>query len=253
MSKFLITEEEKYRILNLHKFSSKNHYLLFESDIENFVPKTRSEVMALQQSILHTEELEGLLKNEDNKTVKGQITTSAPISYGNDYLSGFKFSGSSLCDGFCNAIKAIDGIYGPKTKNAFAKYKSNKSFKDRLKFELDEDFESYTHLANDWQIPATSDKIKAFQYFIWKVIEHHQPKVDPKCDDNCYYTSMLCGGNPCRYQSAVDGFWGSNTKKAWSQYKKIYLNELGFLLDLGRVKDVLNDNDELVKKYAIKY
>ena len=66
MNNFLITEEEKNSILNLHRLRSKNQYLIFESDeevdVENFVPKTRAEVMALHQAILEVEKEESKIK-----------------------------------------------------------------------------------------------------------------------------------------------------------------------------------------------
>jgi hypothetical protein len=225
MNKFLITEEEKNRILNLHRLRSKNQYLIFENDeevdVENFVPKTRAEVMALQQAILNTELKENKLKAENDENLPDP-DTYRKSSQGKS--SVVKFSGSSLCDGFCTVFKAVDGIYGPRTKKAFEDYKSNSVFKENLKSELGDVEEKYGSSVNDWRIPASKESIKAFQYFIWKFIENDLPKVDPSCViPNCEFKSILCGENACKVDKAVDGFWGPNTKKAWNEYKDKYL------------------------------
>jgi hypothetical protein len=256
MNKFLITEEEKNRILNLHRLRSKNQYLIFESDeevdVENFVPKTRAEVMALQQAILDTEGSEEKIKfeNEDDKSASRLIRR---LKQGRS--SVVKFSGSSLCDGFCTVFKAVDGIYGPRTKKAFEYHKSNSEFKKNLKSELSNVEEKYGSSVNDWRIPASKESIKSFQYFIWKIIEHDLPKVDRSCDKpNCEFKkSILCGENACKVDKAVDGFWGPNTKKAWNEYKDKYLTnyEINNVYDENKT-DSSVDNSEFVamrKKY----
>lgn len=257
MNKFLITEEEKNRILNLHKLRSKNQYLIFESDeevdVENFVPKTMAEVMALQQAILNMESDERKIKDENGEV----INIHRPGNQGRS--SVVKFSGSSLCGGFCTIFKSIDGIYGPRTKKAFEDYKNNEQFKEYLKVQLEDVEEKYSPSVNDWRIPASKDAIKSFQYFIWKVIEHDLPEVDSNCvKPNCEFKSILCGENACKKDKAVDGFWGPNTKKAWNEYKDKYLSYFSFSDKYDSVKDYIDKNYDnenfkaLRKKYDAK-
>jgi len=254
MNKFLITEEEKNRILNLHRLRSKNQYLIFESDdeidVENFVPKTRAEVMALQQAILDVERGEAKIKDENGEPINPQYRSG---SQGRSSLAAF--SGSSLCNGFCNVQKAVDGIYGPRTKKAFDEYKHNGQFKEKLKDELKDVEEKYSPSVNDWRIPATKDAIKSFQEFIWKVIEHDLPKVDSNCDEDCEYNSILCGENACKRDKAVDGFWGPNTKKAWNEYKDKYLENFNLSKKYDFVKTEIEKdlNSERLKSLRKKY
>jgi hypothetical protein len=258
MNKFLITEEEKNRILNLHRLRSKNQYLIFESDeevdVENFVPKTRAEVMALQQAILGVEKEERKIKDENGEPISPEYRT-----YGQGRSSLIAFSGSSLCNGFCNVQKAVDGIYGPRTKKTFDDYKNHEQFKTKLKTELKDVEEKYSPSVNDWRIPASKDAIKSFQYFIWKVIEYDLPEVDSSCvKPNCEFKSILCGENPCKIDKAVDGFWGPNTKKAWNEYKDKYLSRFSFSEKYDSVKDYIDKNYDgddfksLRKKYDKK-
>jgi hypothetical protein len=256
MNKFLITEEEKNRILNLHRLRSKNQYLIFESDeevdVENFVPKTRAEVMALQQAILNTEGSEEKIKfeNEDDTSASRLFRR-----HKQGYSSVVKFSGSSLCDGFCTVFKAVDGIYGPRTKKAFEDYKSNSKFKENLKSELGDVEKKYGASVNDWRIPASKESIKAFQYFIWKIIEHDLPKVDPSCvkPDCEFKKSILCGENACKVDKAVDGFWGPNTKKAWNEYKDKYLTyyDINDVYDINKIDSRSDERGfvDMRKKY----
>lgn len=255
MNKILITEEEKNRILNLHKLRSKNHYLLFENEedeinIENL--KTKSEIMALQQAILSTEQSENKIKMVEDGTTAGTNIVDRKSNQGKSNLP--EFSGSSLCDGSCTVLRAVDGIKGKNTISAIESYKDNQTFKDNLKKELDKVEETYMASSNDWRIPANKNKIEAFQLFIWKVIEYNQPKVDPKCEEECEYKSILCGENPCKADKAVDGFWGPNTKKAWSEYKDKYFDIFNFTKNYEDVSNYIKDNlDDLVNKYAIPY
>ena len=86
-----------------------------------------------------------------------------------------------------------------------------------------------TDSPNDQQIPITMNQIMQFQKYIWSTIEKDLPKVANTCKsadkkNDCAYNSMICPSNkkPCWKKDAVDGFWGGNTIKAWSNYKAKY-------------------------------
>ncbi len=198
-----------------------------EIDVVNFVPKTKAEVMALQQAILTTEDkMSGKIKFE-NEDDRSEVRLYRKFKQGKTVN---RFSGSSLCNGFCTVFKAVDGIYGPRTKKAFEDYKNNNDFKESLKTELHDVEKKYSPSVNDWQIPATEDAIKAFQYFVWKVLEDDLVATNKGCSglDDCLYKSILCGGNACLRSKAVDGRWGTNTKKAWNEHKDKFLKTMGF-------------------------
>ena len=215
-----------------------------EIDVVNFVPKTKAEVMALQQAILNTEDKLDKIKfeNEDDRSAARlyrKFTQGKTVN---------KFSGSSLCNGFCTVFKAVDGIYGSRTKKAFEDYKNNNDFKESLKTELNDVEKEYSPSVNDWQIPATEDAIKAFQYFVWIVLEDDLVAKNTGCSglDDCLYESILCGGNACLRSKAVDGRWGTNTKKAWNEHKDKFLKTEGFYSTYDTVFNFYNGKQDAV-------
>jgi hypothetical protein len=217
-----------------------------EIDVVNFVPKTRAEVMALQQAILSTEDMLGKIKFEnENEGDRSAARLYRKISQGRTVN---RLSGSSLCNGFCTVSKAVDGIYGSRTKKAFEDYKNNNDFKEFLKTELHDVEKEYSPSVNDWQIPATEDLIKAFQYFVWKVLEDDLVATNKGCSglDDCLYKSILCGGNACLRSKAVDGRWGTNTKKAWNEHKDKFLKTWGFYFTYDYVFNAYNGNQAAV-------
>lgn len=78
---------------------------------------------------------------------------------------------------------------------------------------------------NGQKMPFTMNQIMKFQKYIWLEIEKGTTKVPGTCDNegkNCSYNSMLCDVKPCKWGKAVDGFWGNNTKLAWTKYGDKY-------------------------------
>jgi hypothetical protein len=65
--------------------------------------------------------------------------------------------------------------------------------------------------------PAGLD-IEKFQTWIWNRVEHTLSKVSSSPDK---YNSTLCSG-ACDFDSGVDGKWGTNTAKAWGNYKQYW-------------------------------
>jgi hypothetical protein len=81
----------------------------------------------------------------------------------------------------------------------------------------------------DQQIPTTMNQIMQFQSWVWKNVDK---LGDPDTKDkNKEYNTKLCS-TPCTvynrkingkiYPGAIDGSWGSNTKKLWGIYKTNY-------------------------------
>ena len=78
---------------------------------------------------------------------------------------------------------------------------------------------------NGQKMPFTMNQIMKFQKYIWLEIEKGTTKVPGTCDNegkNCSYNSMLCDVKPCKWGKAVDGFWGDDTKLAWTKYGDKY-------------------------------
>lgn len=227
------------------------------------LPKTSAGIMALQQAILNYEMLP---TKYGGLNVAGFINDSncdgrvdRVSSQGRNDLC--KITGTTLCSGPCTSLKAVDGIYGANTKKAYDKYKSDETFKTFITKEgsdkiddSDETKKKYSSSVNNWQIPATEDTIKAFQYFVWRVMEKDLTPTNPddcKNVDTCLYPSILCGGNACLRSKGVDGRWGSNTKTAWNKYKAKYL-KVGWDVgdDYNKVNNYYNtdNSDNYIKQ-----
>lgn len=202
-----------------------------------------ADIMVLQWYILTIEKGKGLI------SFAGPEGCVEPVyfPYDQGYPKQCKISGTSLCSGVCYQKQAMDGIYGPKTKAAYQKYKDEIVTHDGVDKKLQEAMGNEfggTKWANsrteNWQIPAEMDNIKAFQYYIWKVVEKDNEK-DPSCTAQpCAYKSMLCGNTFCKLEKAADGYWGTNTRKAWKDYSGQYLDE-GWT--------VITEYDEIKKYY----
>lgn len=189
------------------------------------------DIMSLQDIILSYE-----IENNIAKVIENNPAGCNSQTYGgNVYQQGQKnqcrISGTTLCQGPCFQSQAMDGIYGPRTRAAYEKYKDIEFEFDGEKYTLQQfmdpnnfptDYLSKSRTEN-WQIPALMDNIKAFQYWIWREIEKDSPKQDANCESDCDYKSMLCGNTFCKVKKAVDGSWGTNTKNAWKQYGDEYL------------------------------
>jgi len=219
--------------------------------------------MALQQAILTYEYLS---TKDGGLDIAGFINDSncdervdRKSSQGRDNLC--KITGTTLCSKPCTSLKAVDGIYGANTKKAYEMYKSDEKFKtfiEKNDYKIndgDETKKEYSSSVNNWQIPATEDAIKAFQYFVWRVMEKDLTPTNPddcKNVNTCLYPSILCGGNACLRSKGVDGRWGANTKVAWNKYKAKYL-KAGWSIgtDYDRVNNYYNEKgqtDEMLNK-----
>lgn len=191
------------------------------SEQQRFRQGTMADIMALQDNILSIEFDKGIAKiiPDNPKGCKYD-------EYG--YTQGEKnqclISGTTLCQKPCFRKQAIDGILGSLTKAAYEKYKNEKPYSDddqTLEDWFDSEYSTLedwgvAHTEN-WQIPARMDNIKAFQYWVWKVKEKDAPA------NQNGYQSILCGGNFCQENKAIDGYWGVNTKKAWDKFGAEYL------------------------------
>ena len=217
---FKITESQFNKIVN---------NFMNESSSLPIAAGNMADIMALQWYILTIENLKGLISFAGPE---GCIEP-AHFPYKQGYPKQCKISGTSLCSGACYQKQAMDGIYGPKTKAAYEKYKDEKISDNGVEKTLKElmtggDFGNNTwadSTTQSWQIPAHMTNIKAFQYYVWKVVEKDNEK-DPSCTAQpCAYKSMLCGNTFCKLEKAADGYWGTNTRKAWKDYSEQYLDE----------------------------
>jgi hypothetical protein len=221
---------------------------LTENELTRLIKKVISEqkltrgemqdIIALQYDILTQELYDDTAVWIDNPSgCKKPFGTYIPYNPG--VTNQCKVSGTTLCNGPCFQKKAMDGIYGPLTKAAYTKYKDSKITIDGEDKTLEQvyggapgDFETSDDWGaahtEDWQIPAYMSNIKAFQYYVWGKIETDAEKQPNSCDSNgqnCSYKSILCGNNFCKKDKAMDGSWGTNTKKAWAQYKEQYFDD----------------------------
>ena len=202
LNKGLLTE-------NRSSYNSQNY--LFEADR---TLNTMADIMDLQYDILNYEILTvktaGFVEDGSCKTaIKFSKQTGRNLC---------KISGSTLCSdpNGCDQNRLIDGVYGPKTKAAYETYKNDlpeQGTEENRK-------SSFDIVATGQNIPVTMDQIKAFQLFIWK----SEPEDNCSDEDDKTWVSMLCGGQCCTVNKAVDGVWGGNTKTAWNKYKEDYLN-----------------------------
>lgn len=206
---------------------------------------TMADIMALQANILGIEFGKGIAKIIPNNP-QGCNSTSYGMygRYEQGQKNQCKISGSTLCNGACFQKQIIDGIYGPLTKAAYEKYKNEKPLMDDGDDRTLEDLmdsEVYTPenwgnpATQNWQIPAKLDNIKAFQYWVWKDKEKDAPA------NQTGYQSILCGGQYCQENKAIDGYWGANTKKAWNEFGDEYLKYYSISTHFDTVYENLKD------------
>jgi len=109
---FLINEEEKSRILNLHETATKHHYLSEQQTTENVIRLTESD---LKKSIK-----KGLLMEDDEP-----LPEMKPFPLGK-----VESVQQALVDaGYSVGPKGVDGIYGKNTRSAVLKYQKDKGIK----------------------------------------------------------------------------------------------------------------------------
>lgn len=229
LNKGLLTE-------NRPSYNSQNY--LFEADR---TLNTMVDIMDLQQE---------MLEYEINKNIAGWVEDGSCISgykmAGNMGSNLCKVSGSTLCSdpsGICDQNTLIDGVYGPKTKAAYLEYKDKEDFYPQDTEEKRK--EHFDTVATGQNIPVTMDQIKAFQYFIWK----SEPEDNCSDEDGKTWVSMLCGGQCCTVNKAVDGIWGGNTKKTWDKYKNDYLRRFSVNTPYKNVFNDSNSDDVNIKAY----
>jgi len=202
------------------------------------------DIMALQTSILSHEIENNIAKVIPNNPAGCNSQTYREQIYEQGQKNQCRISGTTLCQGPCFQSQAIDGIYGPRTKAAYEKYKDIEIESGGEKYTLqqinDPDLFSTTDSwsksrTENWQIPAEMDNIKAFQHWVWIYHEKDLP------GDQRGYKSILCGGNFCEENKAVDGYWGANTKKAWNELGQEYLKDHTVDSEYEEVRDLYKD------------
>jgi hypothetical protein len=186
--------------------------------------------------------------NGDTEILTDNPSGCTPPRRYNTYSQGeknqCKFKSNTLCGGReCFQKEAVDGIWGPNTQKAWEElqdklYPYNNSGETFYESYTQTCWEMNNTVTNNWQIPAGMENIKCFQYWIWKIIEK-DAEVDPNNSD--LHKSILCGNNFCKKEQAVDGFWGSNTKKAWDQYGQCYLKYFNIAADYTSLESTIAD------------
>lgn len=217
---------------------------LTESEFTNLIKRVIKEaklartnmadIMSLQDYILQHEIESGTAGFVPENPVGCKVPRNTVYNPGESTNNQCLLTGSTLCDGPCYQSTAVDGIYGALTQSAYETYKDIEvEIDDGSKITLEDNFGSDDYSTSErwggastanWQIPANMENIKAFQWWVWNNEENKQ-KEDPNCTEDCSETSILCGGDYCTYDEAVDGYWGTNTKKAWEQYKEAYYDD----------------------------
>lgn len=129
---------------------------------------------------------------------------------------------------FLNKAKETSQVVTGLTKKAMDMAKEYaKDLNDSFTItEVNSDVDNSGLIGN--RIPANMTNIKAFQWYVWGKIERDMEKDPNSCDvngQNCSYKSILCKNKFCKRDEAVDGYWGTNTKKAWEQYKNSYYKD----------------------------
>lgn len=218
---------------------------------QTFKGTTMADILHLQADILRIEIAKGIAKIIPNNP---EGCNSNAYGWKGIYEQGQKnqclISGSTLCKGACFQKQIMDGIYGPLTKAAFEKYKNEKVTDDEGKevtLEKLNDPDLYSvgqSWANarteDWQIPAEMENIKAFQHWVFSEKEKDAP------GNQSGWQSILCGGKFCMQETAVDGYWGPNTKKAWNEFGDEYLQKYSVHT---KWSEVLDDIKDVQKKF----
>lgn len=218
--RFILTEQDRISILKMHKLLKEDY------------AKDKASTVYTQQDIL-TYEYDNLTEVYWlTDTPSGCMPPNGSIYKPGETNKPCMIRGSKLCGGKdCFQSQAVDGIWGPNTTAAMEAYKDKPSTKcasgttigscAETKSNKDENSSWYKSRAEVWNIPAGWENIRAFQYFVWGKIEKDNER-DP--NDAYKYKTMLCGNNFCTVEKAVDGSWGTNTKKAWGDYKQDYFD-----------------------------
>jgi peptidoglycan hydrolase-like protein with peptidoglycan-binding domain len=109
---FLINEEEKNRILNLHETATKRHYLSEQQTTENVIRLTESDLKKTIKKVLLREDDEPL---PEMKTVP---------------LGKVEAVQQALVDaGYSVGPKGVDGVFGKNTRSAVLKYQKDNGIK----------------------------------------------------------------------------------------------------------------------------
>jgi peptidoglycan hydrolase-like protein with peptidoglycan-binding domain len=109
---FLINEEEKNRILNLHETATKRHYLSEQQTMENVIRLTESDLKKTIKKVLLREDDEPL---PEMKTVP---------------LGKVEAVQQALVDaGYSVGPKGVDGVFGKNTRSAVLKYQKDNGIK----------------------------------------------------------------------------------------------------------------------------
>jgi len=187
-----------------------------------------ADIVDLQTWILEYEIDEGIAVFIDNPSgCKKPYYTLYDPGFPNQCM----ITGSTLCSPGkpCYQKQAVDGIYGKLTQAAFDKDVDGQTLADNFNDPNYDTAKKIPMWSNsrtlDYQIPVTMDTIKGFQYWVWKSVEKDNESSCDSNGKNCSYKSILCGDNFCKKDKAVDGSWGTNTKKAWKKYKEQYYDE----------------------------
>jgi hypothetical protein len=109
---FLINEEEKNRILNLHETATKRHYLSEQQTTENVIRITESDLKKTIKKVFLREDDEALPETKNIPLGKVEAVQQALVDAG--YGVG---------------PTGVDGIFGKYTRNAVLKYQKDNGIK----------------------------------------------------------------------------------------------------------------------------
>jgi peptidoglycan hydrolase-like protein with peptidoglycan-binding domain len=109
---FIINEEEKNRILNLHETATKHHYLSEQQTTEYVIQLTESNLKKTIEKVLLREDVESLLDMKNFPLGKVEAVQQALIDAGYDV-----------------GPTGVDGIYGKYTRGAVIKYQKDNGIK----------------------------------------------------------------------------------------------------------------------------
>lgn len=109
---FIINEEEKNRILNLHETATKRNYLSEKQTTENVIRITESDLKKTIKKVFLREDVESLPKTKNIPLGKVQAVQQALVDAG--YSVG---------------PPGVDGIFGKYTRNAVLKYQKDNGIK----------------------------------------------------------------------------------------------------------------------------
>ena len=109
---FIINEEEKNRILNLHETATKRHYLSEKQTTENVIRITESDLKKTIKKVFLREDDEALPETKNIPLGKVEAVQQALVD-----------------DGYNIGPTGVDGVFGKNTRSAVLKYQKDNGIK----------------------------------------------------------------------------------------------------------------------------